>query len=188
MAKINLRPWREELRAERQKTFVTALIGVLIVSAGLSFLWHRDMETQIENQNSRNSFLSTQITQLNEQITEIRDLKKRREALIDRMRVIQDLQGKRPAIVRLFDELVRVTPDGVYLEKLSRVNDAVAVTGVGESNSRISAFMRNLDGSDWFKNPSLSNVKAKTKTDSLRQFDLRVTEESPVTKDGGDKS
>ncbi|MAM87771.1 PilN domain-containing protein [Allohahella sp. A8] len=188
MARINLRPWREELRAERQKSFVTALIGVLIISAGLSFLWVRYMEGQIESQNNRNSFLTTQISQLNEQIKEINELKKRREALIDRMRVIQDLQGKRPVIVRLFDELVRITPDGVFLEKLARTNDAVAVTGVGESNSRISTFMRNLDQSEWFKDPSLSNVKTKPNSDSLRQFDLRVTEESPAVKAEGDKS
>ncbi|WP_020410316.1 PilN domain-containing protein [Hahella ganghwensis] len=179
MAKINLRPWREELRAERQKQFVTILAGFLIISAGLGFLWHQTVVSNIEYQEQRNNFIKNEIAQLNKQIREIEELKKRRSALLERMRVIQDLQGKRPIIVRQFDELVRVMPEGVHLTSLSKKGEVLDVQGVGESNSRISNLMRNLDNSEWYKDPSLSSVKAVPGQEAKSSFVMNVKQETP---------
>ncbi|OZG71435.1 pilus assembly protein PilN [Hahella sp. CCB-MM4] len=183
MAKINLRPWREELRAERQKQFITVLAGFLIISAGLGFLWHQTVVNNIDYQEQRNNFIKNEIAQLNKQIKEIQQLKKRRDELLERMRVIQDLQGKRPIIVRQFDELVRVMPDGVYLTSLSKSADSLALQGVGESNSRISNLMRNLDESDWYKEPNLSSVKALSGDETKSAFVMSVKQETPGSED-----
>ncbi|MDG9670350.1 PilN domain-containing protein [Hahella sp. CR1] len=188
MARINLRPWREELRAERQKQFITVLLGMLIISAGAGFLWHRYVEGSIEYQVQRNNFVRNEIAQLEKQIKEIQELKKRRAELIERMKVIQDLQGRRPVIVRVFDELVKTNPDGVYFTSLSKVGDVLEIKGVGESNSRISSLMRKLDESAWFKEPNLTSVKALQDNESKSSFDMTIKQEAPTDeskKEGG---
>ncbi|ABC32623.1 Tfp pilus assembly protein PilN [Hahella chejuensis KCTC 2396] len=179
MARINLRPWREELRAERQKQFITVLLGMLIISAGAGFLWHRYVEGAIEYQVQRNNYVRNEIAQLEKQIKEIRELKKKRDALIERMKVIQDLQGKRPIIVRVFDELVKTNPDGVYFTNLVKKGETLEIKGVGESNSRISSLMRRLDESDWFKEPNLTSVKALRDGESKSTFNMTVKQEAP---------
>src|SRR5690554_5761095 len=120
MAKINLRPWREELRAEKQKQFVVMILGAVIVAAGLVFLWKSDTDSRIAYQQSRNAYIETATKQLDKQITEIENLKRQRDELLARMQVIQDLQGKRPVIVRVFDELVRTLPDGLFYTDLKK--------------------------------------------------------------------
>lgn len=160
MARINLLPWREERRQERRKEFLiisalVALVGVLII-----VLTEFVISSQIDNQQSRNAYLQQHISQLNRQVKEIKDLEKRRQDLLERMKIIQDLQGKRPLIVRLFDEQVRTLPDGVFFRSLKRNEDKIVVDGVAESNNRISSLMRNLDGSDWFSDPNLTAVSA----------------------------
>lgn len=160
MATINLRPWREELREEKKKEFVSVLVGVVVFAGLLVFMWNGLINSKIDNQNSRNYMLETELSQLKKQVKEIAELRKKREELIDRMRVIQDLQGKRPAIVHVFDEFVRAMPDGVYLEKLEKNNALISFEGVAESNQRVSTLMRNLDRSNWFTAPNLTKVVA----------------------------
>ncbi len=179
MARINLRPWREERRAERQKQFLTVIGGVVVLSAGLGFLWHEHQVGEIEQQHARNNFLKSEMAQLDKQIVEIRELKKRRDELLDRMRVIQDLQGKRPVIVRVFDEMVRTLPDGVYYEKMGKTADTVRITGVAEANSRISSLMRNLEASSWFSGPNLTSVKAINADSGESRFELSVKQVTP---------
>ncbi|MCK2149803.1 MULTISPECIES: PilN domain-containing protein [Marinobacter] len=180
MAKINLRPWREELRAEKQKQFVVMILGAAIVAGGLVFLWKSDMDSRIAYQQSRNAYIETATKKLDQQIREIESLKQKRDELLARMQVIQDLQGKRPVIVRVFDELVRTLPDGLFYTDLKRAGDRVSIVGMAESNSRISTLMRQFEESQWFANPSLSNVSA---ADSRRagysQFNLSVQQKTP---------
>ncbi|WP_203301696.1 PilN domain-containing protein [Marinobacter sediminum] len=180
MAKINLRPWREELRAEKQKQFVVMILGAAIVAGGLVFLWKSDMDSRIAYQQSRNAYIETATKKLDQQIREIESLKQKRDELLARMQVIQDLQGKRPVIVRVFDELVRTLPDGLYYTDLKRAGDRVSIVGMAESNSRISTLMRQFEESLWFANPNLSNVSA---ADSRRagysQFNLSVQQKTP---------
>ncbi|MDX1452150.1 MAG: PilN domain-containing protein [Oleiphilaceae bacterium] len=181
MPRINLRPWREELKAERQKQFVTMLVGVLIVAAGLVFLWNGHVDDQISHQNARNAYLKKSMAELDKKIKEIETLKKEREQLLSRMKVIQDLQGTRPVIVRVFDELVRTLPDGLYYESLSKKGDELRIRGKAESNNRISGLMRNFESSEWFANPNLTDVSTVKKSDeALNQFDMTVTQVTPV--------
>jgi len=183
MPAINLRPWREELRAERQKQFITTLIGVLIVACALIFFWQDYVVSQTEYQKSRNSYLKTSMIELDNKIKEIKELKSEKKKLLDRMKVIQDLQGTRPVIVRVMDELVRALPDGLYYESLNRDHDVITITGMAESNNRISGLMRNFESSVWFSNPNLKDVSAVkgkgSESESLNSFDLSIKQITP---------
>lgn len=160
MAKINLLPWRQEQRKLRQQEFVAILIAVGLVAAAIVLFSHVALSKEVSDQEERNQFIKSEISNLDGQIKEIDALQKRKDELLSRMKVIQDLQGRRPVIVRVFDELVRVVPDGVYLKSLSRSGDTFSMSGVAESANQVSSFMRNLDASPWFKNPVLSTVVA----------------------------
>lgn len=184
MARINLRPWREEHRAEKQKQFVVMLLITAITAGGLGFLWKTNVDSRIADQQSRNAYIETATRQLDQQIREIEDLKRKRNELLARMKVIQDLQGKRPVIVRVFDELVRTVPDGLYFSDLEKVGDRLDLVGMAESNSRISSLMRQLEDSDWFTNPNLSNVSAAdARRAGYSQFSLSVSQQTPGNKE-----
>ncbi|RMR86943.1 PilN domain-containing protein [Pseudomonas coronafaciens] len=181
MARINLLPWREELREERKKRFLTALVGVLVVSVGILFLIDRYVSNGIEHQMARNAFLQTQIAQLDIRIKEISDLKARRKQLLERMKIIQDLQGNRPITGRVFDQLARTLPDGVYYSQVKMTDKLIAISGAAESNNRVSDLMRNLEASDWLEAPSLTEVKATTAgaVDQANIFQLTVRQTQP---------
>lgn len=187
MATINLRPWREELRAEKQKQFVVMILGAAIIGAGLTFLWSSDLDSGIAYQQSRNAYIESATKKLDEQIREIESLKSKRDELLARMKVIQDLQGKRPVIVRAFDELVRTLPDGLFYTDLKKSGDRVSIVGMSESNSRVSTLMRQFDESDWFTNPNLSNVSsADSRRAGYSQFTMTVKQQTPEP-EGEDK-
>jgi len=160
MAQINLLPWREEYRQEKKKQFLTQLAGVCLVAVGIAFLWKQAVEGAISSQNSRNAMLTSEITQLEKQVSEIKELKKKRKELLDRMKVIQDLEGKRAIIVHYFDAFAKAVPDGVYITSLDKTGDVLSIQGVSESNNRVSTFMRQLDSSEWFTDPNLKSVVA----------------------------
>ncbi len=160
MANINLLPWREARRQERKKQFLMGL-GATLAGAALSVLfWDLAVNSRIDYQQSRNQYLRTQIALLDQEVAEIRDLQRKRNQLIERMRVIQALQGNRPVIVRLLDQLVRTVPDGVFYTSLETKANVVSIEGVAESNNRVSSLMRRLDASDWLENPNLDAVQA----------------------------
>lgn len=160
MARINLLPWREEYRQEKKKEFFTQLVGVCILAGVVAYGWIFSVDNAIAYQNERNNILNNEIKLLSEQVKEIQELKKKRRELSDRMKVIQDLQGTRPLIVRYFDEFAKAVPDGIYVTSLKRVGNALTIDGVSESNSRVSAFMRKLNSSDFFDEPDLKTVDA----------------------------
>lgn len=163
MAKINLLPWREEHRQEKKKEFLVQLGMVCAAAAVVAFIWVRFIDGAIDNQIQRNSILETEIATLDKRVKEINELKAKRQELIARMKVIQDLQGTRPTIVRYFDELVRAVPDGLFFTSLNRQGNTISVNGVTESSNRVSTFMRNLDQSEWFTNPNLKSIRATDK-------------------------
>jgi type IV pilus assembly protein PilN len=160
MANINLLPWRERERGERKQQFLINL-GI---AAGIAFLIllavDRFIVSKIDNQNGRNVYLAQQIEILDKELAEIRQLQQQKKDLSERMAVIQNLQGMRPVIVRLFDELVRTLPDGVYYDTITTTEQSISIEGVAESNSRVSALMRALDDSEWFADPNLRQVSA----------------------------
>lgn len=196
MAKINLLPWRQELRKQRQQEFIAILLGVVMVAVALVLFGHMALSKQVSDQEERNQYIKAEIGKLDTQIKEIDELQKRREELLARMKVIQDLQGRRPVIVRIFDEFVRVMPDGVYLTSLERKGDVFSLTGVAESANQVSNLMRNLDASPWFKNPQLSTVAAdanarRSDKDEDKQpgnrFSMTVQLESPDAQPAADQ-
>ncbi len=184
MANINLRPWREELREEKKNQFLAILFGVVILAAGVVFLGDRMINGSIDDQNRRNNFIKSEITKLDKQIAEIKNLRERREQLLARMRVIQALQGNRPIIVRLFDEIVRTLPGGVHYTSLRRSGDIVSIVGTAESNTKVSSLMRKLDASDWFAKPALSGVRANPRAgEQANDFTLTVKRVSPKSEE-----
>ncbi len=160
MAQINLLPWRERLREERRREFLSVLAGIVIIAAGLLFLVDRYFNGEISTQMARNDFLRQEISVLDAQVAEISELQQQKEDIRARMSVITDLQGTRPVIVRIFDELVRTLPEGVYYETLERNGDAISIEGVAESYGRITELMRRLDDSEWFTAANLSDISA----------------------------
>ncbi len=186
MANINLLPWREERRQELKREFLVVLGGMAVLGFGLVILMHLYVNGAIDDQQHRNAYLQRHIDELSEQVAEIKELEEKRNELLDRMNVIQGLQGDRPLIVRIFDELVRTLPDGVFYTTLKRSGAKVALEGVSESNNRISSLMRRLDSSDWFTSPNLSAVKAAPKYgEQASGFSLSVKISTPSK--SGDK-
>lgn len=182
MARINLLPWREQLREERKQRFLVALGGVLVIAAGTIFLGDQYLTGAIEQQASRNEFVRKEIAVLDARIKEISELKTRRAQLLERMKIIQDLQGNRPIIGRVFDQLVRTLPDGVYFTALKMSGKNIAIVGAAESNNRVSNLMRNLDSSEWLELPNLTEVKAVTAgaLDQANVFQLTVQQTQPA--------
>ena len=177
MAHINLLPWREELRSQKKKQFINTVAGMAILTGGVVLLIHMYFANMIEFQNSRNQFLQAEITKVEESIKEIEELERQREQLISRMRVIESLQQNRPESVYLFDELARLIPDGLYLEKLDQQNRLIVINGRAQSNARVSAFMRSLEASPRFSNPMLDVITTDQRSaDRTRSFTLRVTQ------------
>ena len=160
MAHINLLPWRERLREERKREFFTIIVGVVIISAGILFLVDRYFNGEIDVQMARNNFVRAEIAVLDERVAEINQLRQQKEDIRSRMNVITDLQGTRPVIVRIFDELVNTLPDGVYYESLVRVDNTISIEGIAESYARITELLRALDESEWFEESDLDDISA----------------------------
>lgn len=175
--RINLLPWRQEFRKQKRKEF----LSILLLSSGLSMsmvlLTHMLMASRIGSQQDSNDILQKEIAVLDKQITEIEGLQKEKERLLARMEIIQQLQTNRPQIVRLFDTIVRLVPEGLYLTALARTGDQINIDGSAESNTRVSKFMRNIESSEWITDPRLTviEVKDKTKTTDV-QFNLQATQ------------
>jgi len=180
MTEINLLPWREENRQEQKKEFVVMLVMVCVFAAAIVGLIHFQMQAKIDYQLARNQFLSDEIATVDKQILEIRELQKVRRSLIERMEVIQDLQGSRPSIVHLFTEIVSTVPNGVYLQSLAQTGNNLVIKGEAESNARVSTYMRNLQASAWLKDPNLTVIEIEDKTvNRISTFMLTVKQTSP---------
>jgi type IV pilus assembly protein PilN len=170
MSHINLLPWRDELRKRREKEFIITAVVAAVLMGGVVFGVHLHYESRVAYQNQRNSFIETEIAALDEKIKEIENLKKERNRLIARTKVIQNLQAGRPEIVHVFDELVTTLPDGVYYTKVEQKGRSLNLQGVAQSNARVSSLMRSLDASTWFENPSLVEIKADPQKNTSVRF------------------
>jgi type IV pilus assembly protein PilN len=187
MPHINLLPWREDLRRERQRQFINVAAGAAILMVGIIVLVHLRMNGIIENQNNRNQFMKDQIVQVDKEIKEIQSLEKEKTALLARMKIIQELQSSRPEIVHLFDELAKNVPEKVYLLKATRKEKELDLEGVADSNDYVSDFMRKLNDSPWLSNPRLTVIQAdKKEYPGASWFQLSVTETSPKS-EGAEK-
>jgi type IV pilus assembly protein PilN len=184
MAKINLLPWRETLRKEKQQEFYTMLGAGAAFAILVVLIIHFQVERMIDGQERRNQFLKNEIVILDERIKEIQKLDATKRALVERMEVIQNLQTTRPSIVHLFDEIVTTLPENLYLTKLTQNGDMLDIAGSAESNARVSSYMRNIEASEWLTDPKLS-VISTVDTGGLRisNFSMRVKQTTPGSDD-----
>ena len=164
MVNINLLPWREARRKQQQRNFATLTLGALAITALVMVLVHMEFGRRIEYQQQRNQFLTGEIAVLDQKIKEIQELEKKKKNLIARMDVIQQLQVSRPEVVHLFDELGKTIPEGVQISDLTQSDRSIAINGVAQSNARVSVYMRNLDQSPWFQEPSLQIIESQTES------------------------
>ena len=193
MARINLLPWREELRKQKQKNFMTAmvfsaLLGLIIVS-----LIHTYIDSLKTYQELRNQLLQNEIVVLDKKIVDIKDIENKKTKLLAKIDLIQQLQESRPKIVHLFDEIPKATPDGVYLTKFAQTGDELLFEGKSQSNARVSAFMRAIEGSTWLQRPTLNVIQmpddklsGKSDGDKLSNFTLHAKqgEKNDVSENG----
>ena len=178
MANINLLPWREEIRQERNKTTTIICVGVLAVAGLMCFGAKFFMDAKIQHQNDRNAFVQTEINKLSKIIAEIEDIKARRDDLSARIDVIQTLQQNRAKIVHIFDDLVNKIPEGVFYDSVEKSGTRLNIKGRSQSNERVSRLMKNLDNSEWFDDSSLKVVDVLAQNGiSVSEFDINVNEE-----------
>lgn len=162
MPRINLLPWRAEQRLMRRNQFFAGLGAAALAAGLLLLLANMTFNSIIGHQQDRNQLLKDEIAALDLRIAEIIDLEEKKDRLLARMQIIEQLQRSRPGIVHVFDEMVRAMPDGVYLNEIKQTGRRLEIVGAAESNTRVSAFMRNIDGSEWLGNPDLEVVEVKS--------------------------
>jgi type IV pilus assembly protein PilN len=159
MPRINLLPHREQKRKDRRREFGVYAIGAVILGALVAGVARFGYSTMIDAQYDKNNRLKKEIVTLDAAIADIQDLENRKQRLVARMEIIDKLQRKRPEIVHQFDELVRTVPDGVYLTSIQQTGNKLELKGIAQSSTRVSTFMRNIDGSVWMDNPQLQVVE-----------------------------
>jgi len=186
MTRINLLPWRETHRLEKNKEFYTALGLCMALAAGVGFAGFKYVEDKVNFQNKRNNRLNSEIALLQTELRAIRALEETKNDLLSRMEIIQQLQGKRPQIVHTFDEIASRIPDGIYLTAMKQQGDnQLQLEGRAESNARVSALMRRMDKSDFFKNPRL-DVITSDQEQSISTFKLSLEQDRPQVKKESD--
>ena len=186
MPRINLLPWREEERKERKLAFTVALGVSALAAALVTFAVYLMFGSMIDAQEQRNEKLRTEIKRLDQQIEEINNLESSKQRFIARMEIIEKLQRSRPEIVHVFEEIVRTLPDGVYLTSVKQTDKKFKFDGVAQSSTRVSSFMRNLDGSDWLRNPELEVVQTGKDKQPGSNFTLYAQQVSTAAgQDGG---
>jgi type IV pilus assembly protein PilN len=166
MPRINLLPWREADRKRKRQEFFLSL-GAAVATAGLIMLLGQwQFSSSIQHQRDRNDYLTREIAELDKQIEEINGLDRQKQRLLARMEIIETLQRSRPEIVHVFDEVVRLMPEGVYLTYLKQSGAKLEMRGIAQSSTRVSTFMRNIDASQWLAEPNLQIVETRAKDSS----------------------
>jgi len=174
MTRINLLPWRETRRIEKNKQFCVMLGLSVALAAGVGFGGFKYSEDKVNFQAKRNDRLNYEIALLAEELQAIRKLEDTKDDLLARMDVIQELQGQRPQIVHTFQEIATRMPDGIYLTSMKQTNqDLLELQGRAESNARVSALMRRMDESDYFTKPELDSITSE-KDSMISTFKLNL--------------
>jgi type IV pilus assembly protein PilN len=163
MPRINLLPWREAERKLKRQEFVLSIGAAVVTAALFALLGRWQMSASISHQEDRNKVLQDEIAQLDKQIEEINGLDAQKRRLLARMDIIERLQRSRPEIVHIFDEIVRLLPEGVYLTYLKQSGERFEFRGVAQSSTRVSSFMRNIEASEWLSDPSLQIVETRAR-------------------------
>jgi len=183
MPRINLLPWREGQRKERKLALLVALGVAALAGCASSFAVYLLYGAMIESQQHRNDMLRTEIKTLDKQIEEINNLESAKQKFIARMEIIEKLQRSRPEIVHVFEEIVRTLPEGVYLTGVKQTDKRLKFEGVAQSSTRVSSFMRNIDGSQWLRNPELEVVQTSKGSGPGSSFTLTADQVTTVGAD-----
>jgi type IV pilus assembly protein PilN len=172
--KINLLDWRTEASTLRKQQFFAMVgAGVLLAAGGVGAVYY-GVTNAVDFQRQRNEFLRGQIAEMEKKIKEIEELEKVKANLLARMKVIEELQASRTAMVHFFDEVLNTLPEGVYIKTLKQSGSAVTIEGVAESNGRVSAYMKNIESSHWFSEPRLVIINTKD-VNRRRQSEFQLT-------------
>ncbi len=188
MIRINLLPHRELARAARRRQ-LNILLGIA-VAAGLVavVLGHSYIAARQSGQEARNTFLNDEIKALDAQITEIKKIREQTQALLERKRVVETLQSNRTEVVHMFDQMIRVLPEGLYLKSFKQVGNVITINGYTQSSARVSTLMRNLDSSPWFDSTRLIEIKSATVNNvRANEFVLTVRQTPQQAEDSNDK-
>lgn len=181
MIKINLLDWREAQRQQRQKNFFTALAITAALGAAVVFGINTKVQGDISHQNARNNLLKSEIKQMDNLIKEIDKLEKVKADLLARMQIIEELQRSRTRIVHFFDQIVTTAPAGLHITQLEQKNKQTRIKGVAESNGRVSTYIRNIDGSDWFHQAKLIVIETReTERRKFSDFELNFKDVPPA--------
>ncbi len=189
MARINLLPWRDELRKKKQQDFVASIgLGALVTCLffSLSYFYIEGLK---DHQKRRNKLLEDEILVVDQKINEIKDIEGKKNKLLTKIEVIQKLQESRPQIVHLFDELARRTPDGVFLTRFNQTGKTLSFTGSAQSNARVSAYMRGIESSKWLEAPELQEIqgKGRVKNGQLNNFSMLAKQAVDYSEEQGGK-
>ena len=174
MIRINLLPHRELARAARRRQF-NILLGIAVAAGVVAVvLGHSLIAARQSAQDARNAYLEQEITKLDGQIGEIKKIREQTQALLERKRVVETLQSNRTEVVHLFDQMIRLLPDGLYLKSFKQEGDLITISGYTQSSARVSTLMRNLNDSPWFDLANLVEIKAVT-VNNLRANEFVLT-------------
>jgi len=182
MARINLLPWREEQRRERQRQFMSSLLLTAILGVVLVFFAGFIFDQRISHQNARNALVQKEIKALEARIKKIDELERTRARLISRKQVIETLQASRSTTVELLDKLAKTIPVGVTLTTVQQQGNSLTLVGTSQSNARVSAYLRQLEENDLFLNPQLSYVRSSSRPVTPTEpyeFSVKVTIRPP---------
>jgi type IV pilus assembly protein PilN len=179
MPRINLIPWREAQRKQKRQEFIVGSVIALAAAGAITLLVNLQMQSAIDYQGERNQYLKNEISELDKQIAEIQELDARKQALLARMQVIEQLERSRAEVVHLFDQLVRTLPDGVFLTSVKQTQRRIQLKGLAQSSTRVSNYMRNIDASEWLADPALAILETKGTGDAGSDFTLNASQENP---------
>jgi type IV pilus assembly protein PilN len=187
--RINLLPHREIKRAARRRQFNFMLVAALIAGVGVAIIGHTVISARQSNQEDRNRYLESEIAKLEKQIGKINEIKQQTQSLLERKQVVETLQSNRTEVVHLFDEIIRLLPEGLYLKSFKQAGDTITINGYTQSSARVSSLMRNLDDSPWLESANLVEIKAAT-VNNLRanEFTLTVKQTRQQTEETHEKA
>jgi type IV pilus assembly protein PilN len=160
MARINLLPWREEARRERQRQFLYSLMGTLVLGAIVVLMVGLFYDQRISHQESRNQQIQVEINRLEQRIARIKELENTRDRLLSRKQIIESLQASRSLTVELLDKLAKTIPVGITLTNVRQQGTRLTLLGTSQSNARVSAYLQSLEEMDLFVRPELQYVRA----------------------------
>ncbi|BAJ03982.1 PilN domain-containing protein [Shewanella violacea] len=176
MANINLLPWREEAREKQKKDYIGILALVFLVSSLVVYLSLVFVDMMTDNQKSRNAYLQSEISLLEKQIAEIKEIKNRKKDIERRTEIILNLQQSRNLPTHVLDELVRIIPPGIYLSSIEKKGSLLWIEGRSESNNNVANMMRKVTTSMWLHDPNMQSIVAHNiELRQLQRFSLKVT-------------